>query len=734
MNEMVLPGCRNDSLLGYLKALGLLRVFSTQADQAVRASWRDATLVLHTAQSNSDVATFLLEAYAPTPVVNPWNNGAGFDGKADAATQIIDTIRKTKSPRWAAYRSIVELITERYVKTGRRQAFIAEKKKEEFLRDLRQHYPEEGLAWLDVAVVIAADRVVYPYLLGSGGNDGRLDFAVNFAARALEVIGDEPLKESSSLLADALYETSTAQLKQSAIGQFSPRYASGPNATSGFDAESLVNPWDFVLMIEGAMMFSGALVKRIESDGNSSDGRSRSTQFAFPFAFRSAGGYGASSTEEGTRGEVWLPIWNGRASLQALRDLFRKARADIVPGNGSQVRAAASASEAAVAALTAGISTGVGRLQRVAFVQRNGLAYAATVAGTVSAPEHGDELTALITGSIAHWVEGMRKGDAAKGGAVAEALRQFDTLLFEYAAAPEERNKHAGQELLAGLAALDVALSRKQPGWPPPLRYLNAAAINTLDDGSWEHNVAAALASLGGSDRAKRLRLQLEHVKADESGLRLVYDRTIQPATLSAPTLAKSLAQIAAVRARRAAEPKGRVWWTAARGAAVKDVAAMLQFDRDNKRHQRCWDRLANLILAYAIVEPSARFAGTDGDDDEPAQPAIPGPYAVMKLILDHPRARDERILALLAAGHPERALDLAARRARTIGGLRGRWRDVDGAIISDPQWYAAALLVPIARGWKEYRRLLCAAMTHKGEEHVYEDYKQLVNSGDAKE
>lgn len=733
MNEIVLPGCRNDSLLGYLKSLGLLRVFSRQADRTARASWRDATLVLHSAQDSSGMTTFFLESYAPTPVVNPWNNGAGFDGKADAAAQIIDSIRATKSSRWTAYRSIVELITKRYVETGRRQAFMAEKKKDEFLRDLRQYYPEEGLAWLDVAVVIAADRVVYPYLLGSGGNDGRLDFAINFAARALEVVGDEPLKESPKLLADALYETSTGPLKQSAIGQFSPRHASGPNATSGFGADSLVNPWDFVLMIEGAMMFSGALVKHAETDGNSSDGRSRATQFAFPFAFRPAGGYGSSSAEESTRGEVWLPVWSGRASLPALRDLFRKARADMVPVNGSQVRAAATASEAAVAALTAGVSAGVGKLQRVAFVQRNGLAYAATVAGTVSVPERGDELTALITGSIAHWVEGMRRGDAAKGGSVAEALRQFDALLFEYAAAPEERSKRAGQDLLAGLAVLEIALSRKQPGWPPPLRYLSAAAIDMLDDSSWEHNVAAALASLGGSDRAKRLRLQLERVKADESGLRLVYDRTVQPITLSAPTLAKSLAEVAAVRARRAAEPKGGAWWTAARGAGVKDVTAMLQFDRNNRRHQGCWARLTNLILAYAIVEPSARFAGADDGDDKATQPAIPSPYAMMKLILDHSRARDERILALLTAGQPRRALELAVRRARTIGGLHGRWRDVDGAVISDPQWYSAALLVPIARGWKEYRWLLHAAMTHHSKDDAFEDYKQLVNSENAK-
>ena len=50
------------------------------------------------------------------------------------------------------------------------------------------------------------------------------------------------------------------------IGQFFPGAAGGANSTSGFNAEPTVNPWDYVLMIEGALLFAGRVgKKRLES-------------------------------------------------------------------------------------------------------------------------------------------------------------------------------------------------------------------------------------------------------------------------------------------------------------------------------------------------------------------------------------------------------------------------------------------------------------------------------------
>jgi len=45
-------------------------------------------------------------------------------------------------------------------------------------------------------------------------------------------------------------------------GQFHPGGVGGPNATGGFVADSLVNPWDYLLMLEGALLFAGAAARR----------------------------------------------------------------------------------------------------------------------------------------------------------------------------------------------------------------------------------------------------------------------------------------------------------------------------------------------------------------------------------------------------------------------------------------------------------------------------------------
>ena len=40
--------------------------------------------------------------------------------------------------------------------------------------------------------------------------------------------------------------------------------SAAPNATqAGFEAQSQVNPWDFVLMIEGAMLFAGSVARQV---------------------------------------------------------------------------------------------------------------------------------------------------------------------------------------------------------------------------------------------------------------------------------------------------------------------------------------------------------------------------------------------------------------------------------------------------------------------------------------
>ena len=85
-----LDGCTPEPLMGYLKALGVLRLVSEQADPEARGFWRDGVFVLETKLDRDGLAKFFLEQYSPTPLLAPWNGGSGFYIKLDL-DQFLDT-------------------------------------------------------------------------------------------------------------------------------------------------------------------------------------------------------------------------------------------------------------------------------------------------------------------------------------------------------------------------------------------------------------------------------------------------------------------------------------------------------------------------------------------------------------------------------------------------------------------------------------------------------------------
>jgi len=111
-------GCRSDSLLGYLKALGVLRLLGTQIDPACVGAWDEATFSISTSLSKEAIEEFFVASYSPTPVLNLWNNGAGFDGKNDSAANTLRRITEAKGTRWEPYRRSLAFINDRYISSG----------------------------------------------------------------------------------------------------------------------------------------------------------------------------------------------------------------------------------------------------------------------------------------------------------------------------------------------------------------------------------------------------------------------------------------------------------------------------------------------------------------------------------------------------------------------------------------------------------------------------------------
>ncbi len=658
-------GARADSLLGYLKAIGLLRLVATQLDPFVSARWTDGAIAFEGLDRRA-LRDFLMNRYSPSPVLNPWNSGAGFDAKSAvvAAGATLNRVALTKSDRWTPYRealAVARTVVARTDRCAETAPTDTTERKRKILYQLRSEYADGALEWLDAAVLLGGDVTKFSPLLGSGGNDGRLDFSINFAQRALDVVGDRLDPESPGWLADALDGSSRAALlADAAIGQFSPASAGGPNATSGFWAPSLVNPWDYVLMIEGAIAFAGDIVKRFSTARES---------IAAPFTFQAVGaGYASASESEDARGEIWLPQWRGAARYGAVRSLLRGGRVELShESRGASpnsrvytVRAAGDALSALHAAQTCGVASGVERFSRVVIARRNGLAYGATYVGTIGIASN--PAMAALSRDTRRWISLVRSREL--GTAARAALRSYEEALLAYANGPGPARLQA---VILALAELDASVAYGRSDLPV-LNFLRGEIFQYLDDGSLEHKAARALCSHGGPKAHEhRVRFHIASITYDVHRDRMTYDPSAKPFWPADPRAALSEILIRRLRVASARPDDPITGYDALfRGTAGFEA---LGFARLLSEHVD-WHRFKRLIRAYSVIEPAYSFAAS-----EEAAVHIPVAFAAMKLLVDGAEVAPGKrafagveIVTQLLANKAHEALSQAYQRLRSTG------------------------------------------------------------------
>ena len=234
------PGLASTGLMTYLAALGLAKVVGEQADPAVRFGWTGETFVLHT--TVPDPVHFLVSGYRPTPVVSPWNGGSGFGAKDKSQRGFLERLHQSRGDRLALYRVTIEQALD---VMGRREAAAGAWDKGRLVQELRNRLPDEALAWLDASVVLTLDltKPVFPPLIGTGGNDGRLDYSSNFHQRLIDVLPDlgAAPRTSEGWARDLLTGQTTVKLQSAAVGQFDPLGAGGPGSSVFGSADSRVN-------------------------------------------------------------------------------------------------------------------------------------------------------------------------------------------------------------------------------------------------------------------------------------------------------------------------------------------------------------------------------------------------------------------------------------------------------------------------------------------------------------
>lgn len=359
MTDHVIVGLRPATLLGYLASLGLFRVVAEQADPEAACSWSGETFRLKT--SVDDVASFLADDYVPTPVVSPWNGGSGYGEKDVSSRAVLDLLTGTDTERLRGFRAAHE-VALRVVTEAKRAGWS----KTRIVAELRNWLPDESVRWLDATVVLTSEgRAQFPPLLGTGGNDGRLDFSTNFHQRLVELLPELGAARAKSvdLATDLLEGSQLATLAKAPAGQYDPLAAGGPGSSATGSADSLVNPWAYVLMVEGALMFAASPAKRMGEFGS---------RASIPFTVAgSASGPVPGAEGEESRGEIWAPQWGSQRSLGEVQHIFSQAKASW---DGSAVRRSA---QMYAAARAGGIDLRVSRLIRFGLVQRNGLAFTA---------------------------------------------------------------------------------------------------------------------------------------------------------------------------------------------------------------------------------------------------------------------------------------------------------------------------------------------------------------------
>jgi CRISPR-associated protein Csx17 len=532
MPEHILGGCRPTPLASYLKALGILRLVAEQKDPAARGWWQADRFRLRTALDRDGLMRFFLEEYRPTPIIAPWNGGSGFyfrerkskekdpeTGKRSklgvrdeptTATRTLSAVEQSACKRLSAYRNAISkaraLIGELEL-----TAAPSDEQKEHLFGLLRSHADEEVLAWLDTAAALLPDGAKYPPLLGTGGNDGNLDFSTNFHQRITQLFdleSGQPTAASAERLESALLGNLPASVDDAAIGQFAPAAGGGLNNSTGFWGGARVNAWDFVLNLEGALAFAGGVSRRLDGAGGAF--------LSYPFTFRAAAsGFGSASLDElaDTRGELWIPIWRRPTTFGELRSLFREGRLSL------GARPVRDGLDAARAVGSLASDRRIAAFERYGFLKRFGKSYLATPLGRrlVEHNPAGELLTDLDRG---RWLENLRNKASSDDGSAAlrSAVRSLEDAIF--AILDRKPTPREIQDLLISLgrAARCIAQRPKlhESLHPPPR--LSADWIAAADDGSSEFRLALALAGLRRAHAEAQGGMEAEASAAPEPG------------------------------------------------------------------------------------------------------------------------------------------------------------------------------------------------------------------------
>jgi CRISPR-associated protein Csx17 len=220
-------------------------------------------------------------------------------------------------------------------------------------------------------------------------------------------------------------------------GQFLPGAAGGANGTTGPSAKSRINPWDFVLMLEGATAFRGHATRRL--------GAREGVRAAMPFALASqAVGHATPGTEKSDRGEQWMPLWDQPASWNDVTSLFAEGRAQV----GRSVARRPVDFARAIARL--GVARGLSGFVRYGYLERNGQSNLAVPLGRVDVAARP---RARLIDDFSGWLDRLQREASDAPARLSASVSALSNAAFNALTREDEPTRW--QSLLLAIAAVE---------------------------------------------------------------------------------------------------------------------------------------------------------------------------------------------------------------------------------------------------------------------------------------
>ncbi|MEZ5130337.1 MAG: type I-U CRISPR-associated protein Csx17 [Mycobacterium sp.] len=484
MSALELAGSPSTSLAGYLGALGIHRAVARLLDDTTEGWWRNGAYLLRCRyQTREDLAEALHAEFEPESIVAPWNSGSGFStsGTSPAANAILDWVRNSTDRRLEPLRLAVsggDKIIAAATAAGIDDVWD-KKRKPEILQLCRNELPDAAIVWMDAALALGqGDGPTYSRLLGTGGNFGRQELSVNYLQQARLALEN---RHSGDWLLSALDGAQRSPYPENSPGQFDP----GGAGIRAEEETRLVNPWSFLFVIEGVLLFATAVVRRYGA---------AYAHAALPFQVSaSTAGFDSSAAGETPLAELWTPEWSCGSRIPDIAHLLGEGRADW------NAQPARSGLDMARAAATLGVDRGLTAFDRYVFVDRLGQNPMAVPAGRVEVGVRGG---VDLLEPLDRWREALHR--IAPPGGTAAQLRTLDQAIFDHA---RTGTPEALVEVFTALGRCRAAAARsgtlRAKGLREPrLPHAEAlwALLRPTLSADRELRIAAALASSGDRD------------------------------------------------------------------------------------------------------------------------------------------------------------------------------------------------------------------------------------------